>query len=388
REAFSTYGVPGQNFVYGDNKGNIGYMFGGKLPLRENQNPTFVFDGTNSKYDWKGYVPAGEIPYIFNPPDNYIASANNKTLKDFKYHISNLWEPPSRIDRITRLLQSKPKHNAADYMEYQMDIVSPYARELTGYILNAFQNIKINDPNLKLAIQLFENWNFEMDQYSQVPSIYTVFFNHLLQNIYLAKMGHDLYNEFLFTTNVPYRSVMQLLEKPDSWWFDDPATPHIESRDEVIRKSLADALTDLENKFGNDAQQWQWGKMHHAIFKHAFSGVSSIVDRIIDIGPFEIGGDGTTIFNTEYPFYESIDKFPRFKHSEFENDLGPSMRYIYDFSRPDEFYMILTTGESGNVMSDHYSDMSDMWLRGGYLKIKTDDTSIRNEKYHLNIVKK
>ncbi len=155
----------------------------------------------------------------------------------------------------------------------------------------------------------------------------------------------------------------------------------------VIRKSLSEALTDLENKFGKDVEGWQWGKMHHTIFKHAFSGFSSIVDKVIDIGPFEIGGDGTTIFNTEYPFYESIDKFPRFKHSEFENNLGPSMRYIYDFSKPDEFYMILTTGESGNVMSDHYSDMSDMWLRGKYLKIKTDEESIRKEKYHLRIVK-
>jgi penicillin amidase len=272
-------------------------------------------------------------------------------------------------------------------MKYQMDFVSPYAKELTGYILNAFHNIRINDPNLKLTIELFENWNFEMNQYSQVPAIYAVFFNHLLQNIYKNKMGHDIYNEFLFTTNVPYRSVMQLLERPDSWWFDDQSTSRIEDRDEVIRKSLSEALTDLESKFGKDVEGWQWGKMHHTIFKHAFSGFSSIVDKVIDIGPFEIGGDGTTIFNTEYPFYESIDKFPRFKHSEFENNLGPSMRYIYDFSKPDEFYMILTTGESGNVMSDHYSDMSDMWLRGKYLKIKTDEESIRKEKYHLRIVK-
>jgi penicillin amidase len=388
KEAFSTYGVPGQNFVYGDKAGNIGYFFGGKLPLRENQNPTFVFNGTTSKYDWKGYVPADEIPYLYNPPENYIASANNKTIKDFKYHISNLWEPPSRIERITQLLHSRSKHSVSDYMKYQMDLVSPYAKELTGYILNAFHNIRINDSNLKLTIELFENWNFEMNQYSQVPAIYAVFFNYLLQNIYKDKMGHDIYNEFLFTTNVPYRSVMQLMEKPDSWWFDDQSTPQTEERDEVIRKSLSEALTDLENKFGKKIQNWQWGKMHHAVFKHAFSGFSSIVDNVIDIGPFEIGGDGTTIFNTEYPFYESIDKFPRFKHSEFENDLGPSMRYIYDFSKTDEFYLILTTGESGNVMSDHYSDMSEMWLQGKYLKIKTDEESIRKEKYHLTIVRK
>jgi penicillin amidase len=387
KEAFSTYAVPGQNFVYGDKEGNIGYIFGGRLPMRGSQNPTFVFDGTTSKYEWKGYVRADEIPDLFNPPENYIASANNKTLKNFKYHISNLWEPPSRIERIVQLLNSKHKHTVSDYMKYQMDFVSPYAEELTGYILNAFKEIKITDQNLKLTIELFKNWDFEMNQYSQVPAIYAVFFNHLLQNIYKDKMGHDIYNEFLFTTNVPYRSIMQLMEKPDSWWFDDQLTPQVEGRDEVIRKSLSEALTDLENKFGKDLKEWQWGKLHHAVFKHAFSGFSSIVDNVIDIGPFEIGGDGTTIFNTEYSFFESIERFPRFRHLEFENDLGPSMRYIYDFSKPDELYMILTTGESGNVMSDHYSDMSDMWLNGKYLKIKTDEESIKNEKYHFRIIK-
>ena len=263
KAAFSTYAVPGQNFVYADKEGNIGYVFGGKLPLRGNENPSFIFDGTTSKYDWRGYVPADEIPGLFNPPENYIASANNKTLKNFKYHISNLWEPPSRIERITQLLNSKPKQSAKDFMKYQMDFVSPYAKDITVYILNAFKNIKITDSNLKLAIELFDKWNYEMNQYSQVPSIYAVFFNHLLQNIYKDKMGHDIYNEFLFTTNVPYRSVMQLMEKPDSWWWDDNTTPQIENRDEIIRKSLAQALTDLENKFGKDLKEWQWGKLHH-----------------------------------------------------------------------------------------------------------------------------
>ncbi|HSD62178.1 MAG TPA: penicillin acylase family protein, partial [Ignavibacteriaceae bacterium] len=387
KAAFATYAVPGQNFVYGDNKGDIGYIFGGKLPLRENQNPTFVFDGTTNQNDWKGYVPSSEIPSLFNPPENYIASANNKTIKNFKYHISNLWEPPSRIQRITDLLNSKPKHSVSDFMKYQMDIISPYAKELTSYILGAFNNIKIIDPNLKLTVELFENWNYEMYRYSQVPAIYAVFFNHLLQNVYKNKMGHDIYNEFLFTTNVPYRSIMQLMELPSSWWFDDPDTPRIETRDDIIRKSLSEALTDLENKFGKEIREWQWGKLHHVIFKHTFSGFSSVVDNVIDIGPYEIGGDGTTILNTEYPFYESIEKFPRFRHTEFENNLGPSMRYIYDFSKPEEFYMILTTGESGNVMSDHYSDMTERWLYGGYLKIKTDEQSITHEKYLLRIVK-
>ena len=63
-----------------------------------------------------------------------------KIIKDFKYHISNLWEPPSRIDRIIELLSSKEKHSVNDFMQYQMDIVSPYAREIIPYLINAFRN--------------------------------------------------------------------------------------------------------------------------------------------------------------------------------------------------------------------------------------------------------
>ena len=60
--------------------------------------------------------------------------------------------------------------------------------------------------------------------------------------------------------------------------------------------------------------------------------------------------------------------------------LGPSMRYIFDYSKPDLFYMILPTGQSGNVMSDHYKDMTDMWLRGKYITVKTDMPSIEKNK--------
>ena len=65
KKAVDLFSVPGQNFVYADKKGNIGYYFGGKLPKREAASPTFVFDGTNDKYDWKGYVERPEIPGAF-----------------------------------------------------------------------------------------------------------------------------------------------------------------------------------------------------------------------------------------------------------------------------------------------------------------------------------
>jgi penicillin amidase len=388
KSALKDFAVPGQNFVYADKEGNIGYVFGSKLPIRNSAGATIVFDGSTDKYDWRGYISQDQIPTLFNPTRDFIASANNKTLKDFKYYISNLWEPTSRIDRIDELLTGKKQQSVSDFQKYQMDFVSPYAKEITKYILDAFQNVKVINNNLRLSLELLRDWNYEMDQYSQVPAIYATFLKHLLKNIYEDEMGTDLYNEFVFVANIPYRSLERVLSSPDCSWFDNINTPQIESENDIIRKSFTDALTELEEKYGKDLTEWQWGDMHKVTFKHSFSGFSGFLDKFINIGPYDIGGDGTTIFNTEYPFYDSIEKYPHFRHSEFQNNLGPAMRYIYDFSNPDEFYMILTTGESGNVMSNHYRDMSQMWLRGGYVKVRTDEMSISGgNKKMLKIIK-
>ncbi|MCC6255963.1 MAG: penicillin acylase family protein, partial [Ignavibacteriaceae bacterium] len=50
--------------------------------------------------------------------------------------------------------------------------------------------------------------------------------------------------------------------------------------------------------------------------------------------------------------------------------------------------LILTTGQSGNVMSDNYRDQTPLWLNGKYMKIRTDETSIRkNSKYLLKFIR-
>jgi penicillin amidase len=272
-------------------------------------------------------------------------------------------------------------------MKYQLDQTSEYAKQVVPYIIKAFEGVKVKDKNLLEALELLEKWDYEMNGSTQVTSIYQVFLKYLLRNIYLDEMGEDLFNKFLFIANVPYRSLLKILPSETSW-FDDVTTSKIEDKNFVIRKSLSDALTYLEKKYGKDLSYWQWGRIHKVIFKHPFSGNFNLIDQFINIGPYEIGGDGTTIFNTEYPFAKSIEEFAAFRHDEFENVLGPSMRFIYDFAKPEEINLVLTTGQSGNVFSQHYSDMSESWLKGKLMKIKTDEASIKkSNKILLKIVR-
>jgi penicillin amidase len=386
KSAVQLFNVPGQNFVYGDKEGNIGYIFGGAIPIRNSNATTFIFDGTTTQSDWKGFVSRSEIPVLFNPEQNYIASANNKTIADFKYHITNLWEPSSRIDRIMELLTAKEVYTIDDFMQFQMDVTSPYAKTIVKYIIAAFDGITITNDHLKLSLELLSEWDYKLDKFSQSPSIYLTTFKYLLENTYSDEMGRDLFNQYLFLSNISYRNILQLLDHPGSSWWDDVSTRKTEKRDEIIRKSVSDALTFLEYNVSADVKHWQWGTLHKVKFKHPFSGNFSLFDKYINIGPFEVGGDGTTIFNTEYSFSESIEQYPVFRHDLFENDLGPSMRYIYDFNNPEEFYLVLTTGQSGNAMSDHYSDTAILWLTGKYMKISTNENLIKTSTNKLLIL--
>ncbi|MCU7492494.1 MAG: penicillin acylase family protein [Ignavibacteria bacterium] len=372
RQAVSHYYVPGQNFVYADKTGNIGYICGARLPIRSSVSPTFVCDGTTDAYDWKGYVPFEQMPSLFNPSENYIASANNKTVNNFGYHISNLWEPPSRIERINELLTAKQKHSVQDFMQYQADFVSPYAREMTPYIISAFNEVKVKDRVLSGILNLFKTWNYSLEEGSQLPAVFEVFFQFLLRNTFEDEMGKSLYDEYVFTANVPYRSIMKMLKENKSTWFDNVNTKNVESRDDIIRRSFIDAMRYLESHFSSSVQDWQWGRLHTVTFKHLFHGRLGALDRFIDIGPYEVGGSGTSLFNTEYSF-----------NDPYETILGPSMRYIFDFSKPDEFYLILTTGQSGNVLSRHYKDMTEMWLKGRYVRVATGDREVRTSGYKL-----
>jgi len=389
KNAVRYFTVPGQNFVYGDDKGNIGYICAARLPIRNSNSPTLINDGTTEVNDWKGFVPYEEMPKLFNPPQNFIASANNKTLLNFKYHISNIWEPSSRIERITELLNSKPIHSKEDYKKYQLDFVSPYAKKLTRFLIAAFDNVKVTDKNLKLTLELFNNWNYEMNPGSQVPTIYSRFFQYLIKNIFEDEMGVDLLKEYIFVANVPYRIIHKLFEENKSSFIDDVRTPQRETRNDIIRKSLVDALTDLEKNYGTDIASWQWGDVHKVTFKHMFHNKSGLLDKIINIGPFNIGGDGTTIFNTEYSFPELFEDTRALtkphRSEQYENILGPSMRYIFDFADPDHLEFILPTGQAGHFMSGHYKDMSEMWLKGKYITVPLREDEFK--KRTINVLK-
>ncbi|MFA5833877.1 MAG: penicillin acylase family protein [Bacteroidota bacterium] len=353
--------VPGQNFVYADVYGNIGFHPGVRLPKRSSNNPTLPFIGWTGEYEWQGFIPFEQLPSLYNPPEGFIATANNKTTNNAEYHIANLWEPPSRIQRIREVLQSKDRFEVSDFKKLQNDNFSHFAKELTPFILGAYNNLSIPEPKVQMAVNYFRNWNFVLSKDDVPTTIFEVFFQHLNKNIYRDEMGEELFHQYIVLANIPYRVTMSLLNDTSAVWFDDVTTDGVESRDDIIRKSLSETLVELTEQLGGEMKQWRWGRIHTLTLKHPFGDIK-VLQSIFNIGPFEVSGSGTTVNNGEYRFTKP-----------YEMTLGPSMRKIVDFANVNKALSVIPSGQSGQPMHDHYADQTPLWKNGEYHELPLEE---------------
>lgn len=380
--ALKDFGTPAQNFLYADINGNIGYQAAGKIPIRKsNNNNSYVFP-IEEPLEWTGFVEFEKLPNLYNPKEGYIVTANTNPfdwLKDAneKYYISYLWEPSSRFNRISEFIQSKTIFDIDEHKLLQNNYESPYARETVKYIVAAYKNLSPQDNNIKWCIERFTGWSGEMKANESIGSVYNVFLTYLIKNIYEDELGAEVFGDFIIIQNIPYRSLQLILNQNDNPWFDKIGTGNIETRDEIIRLSLEHAVEFLKTKFVNqDINTWNWGELHKVKFFHPFGRVEAM-DKTFNIGPFDIGGDQTTVNNSEYHFKDVLTE------GSFPNIVGPTFRMIVNLADIEHPLTVNSTGQSGQPLHENYSDQSRMWLYGEYKDNTMNELEMLNRNYKL-----
>lgn len=363
--ALKKFTGPGQNFVYGDKEGNIGYWCGVLLPLRGVQSSTLPLPGWDKSSEWKGFVPFEQLPHQYNPPEGYIATANNKIVDDsYPYRLSDLWEPPSRILRLREILGNDDLFTVQDFERLQNDMFSWYFRDMMPVILDACTGTALGVPDESRVFEYLHNWNFVLSKEDIASAIVNELLTQLLKNIYLDEMGEDLLNDFVLLANIPLRVTARLIQDGSSSWFDDVNTPEQETRGEIIRKSLREAVLALRERMGPETKAWRWGDLHTVTLQHPF-GLQKPLDKVFNVGPFPCGGGPTSLVSAEYSF-----------NKPFEVTVAASFRVIVDFARPYETRSVLPSGQSGQVFHDHYNDQTQLWLNGAYRTFRSDSASV------------
>jgi penicillin G amidase len=368
--------TPGINFVYSDTKNNIGYYLAAKIPIRKSGNANLPQNGSSRESEWQGFVPDHLLPQIVNPPDKFIVTANNKIINNYPYVISNLWESPSRAERISEILKSKEKFSLDDFQKMQMDVVSPNARELTPIFLEALNKFQSSGNFYNQCLTYLRNWDYSISKESIPALLFNVIFYKILENTFQDEMGQDLFERYCFLAFLPTNTISKLLLDGKSIWFDNIQTANkIESRDDIIYQSYVEAIEFLKEKIGQDTKKWRWDELHKLTLSHPF-GSQKPLDQIFNIGPLNTSGSNTTINCGYYDF-----------NKPFENVVGPSMRYLIDMSNINESYCVIASGQSGQPFSSHYKDQINLLLDGKNVILYNSMEKVEKMNYRTFTIK-
>lgn len=362
RNSFKKYNAPSLNFVYADTSGNIGYQAAGYIPVRQQR--TSVIDAyypTSSQVEWSGFIPFDKLPHIQNPDTGFIVSANNPPLKDAGYYISYLYEPHYRAERIEDVISSRSLFSAEEFELLQNDVYSLQAKEFLSYLFEAAKDSTGIESEYKEYLDLMKNWDYQMLSSSVQTTIFAAFELMLYKNIYRIRFGEDLFRDYIFVKNIPVRNTSKLLRQGQSWLFNiDPVSVIPVPPNDILKLSFYEAIDKLIEVSGTtNYDLWAWSEFHKVIIRHPLGSVPALAN-VLNIGPFGIGGSGTTIMSSEYRL------FPSYQNFQFESTLGSSMRMVIDLSDDSKMITINSTGQSGQPLHPHYKDQSRLWLFAEY----------------------
>ncbi len=356
--AIRTFCSVSQNIAYADVNGNIGLYCAAGVPIRKRDAVVSVLPGWTDEYDWKGFVPFEELPHLFNPPQGFVLSANNKTTdNNYPYHIGTWYSLPDRFERIKELLMAKEKLSLSDFQQIQLDQYSKMAENYMPALLGAIENESGFNEVQKKAAKELKKWDFTMKPDIAAPLIFECVYLRVFYNLYADEMGEELASKFIDNSSVSRISTDQIWLRGASKWTDDIKTINkAETFADIVLKSFLEVTDSLAQEFGNDVNRWQWGKTHKLIIAHPLSKVA-VLDKAFHLhrGPYAVGGS----FHTIAPFSYSFA-------SPFVSDHGASHRHIFDLSNWDNSLTVLPTGTSGIPSSKHYCDQTELYINGKY----------------------
>lgn len=346
--ALEYFGAPAQNFVYADVEGNIGYKAAGNIPLRDYPFPFLPQSGNTSKSVWDSFIPFQSLPESYNPSAGFIATANNRTTPDdYPFYMTNLYEPSSRINRITSFITDHDTMSVALSRQLQLDYYSDFMMMFDRHILAACDSEKYFPQELVYL----RNFDGNITAKSTAATILNVAFVEMVRSTFEPVLGKSLFQRYVLISNVPTRVLRSILDNPE----EVGQLYGVANGDSLLNMKLAQslerALRGLRDKLGPHPIDWMWGKIHTLELKHPLSA-NALVRHVYDLGPFPRGGNNTTVNNGEY----SLD-------DPYKMLIGPSMRMIVDMGKPG-MYFSLPGGECGQVLSPHYSDFLNDYLKG------------------------
>jgi penicillin amidase len=375
RKAFSTFGAPGQNVMYADVDGHIGYQATGRVPIRAAGDGSLPVSGSDDAHEWKAFIPFDEMPHVYDPPAGILATANGRVTPDgYKYSISTDWEAPWRTDRIYRVLESGKKFAPADMLALQMDVSSTHDRFCADKFVYAVDHAANVSDRAKRAAEILRDWDGRMSADSAAPTIETKARQELVRLLLEPKLGAAAADA---PNSRPASSAASgaLSWKSYHWgmssvWLENVLTkqparwlpPGYSDYGRLLTAAVENAVKQ-QTEVPSDLSQWKWGGNYPVEIDHLVLSHLPLIGRFTGPGLHPLSGSSYTVKAVGRGF-------------------GPSERLTWNFANFDESTLNVVTGESGIFLSPHYMDQWTAWYGGSTFAFPFSQAAVEQHRAH------
>jgi penicillin amidase len=330
------------NGVLADRHGNIGYQMSGLMPQRRTGPRGFVpLPGWDPKNDWCGFVPAEDLPSLFNPPCGFVASANDDLpLRGSPVQPVNLPLAPYRVERIRELLAARDDWTVDAFQHMQLDLASVQARrfmEVLRPLLPASE-----------AGEALRAWDCRYDIGSPGAPLFEAVYRALVLDVFGSVCGDEVLRfvaeETPILTNFYYSFDRVLLSERSVWFGAEGRDARFRG---VARAVLADGARPADLR-------------QEIVMKHVLFG-----DRLpawlgFNHGPVPLPGSRATIRQSEI-----------FRAAGREQSFAPSYRFVTDLAECC-VHSALAGGLSDRRFSRWYRRGIDDWAAGRTKRVDVD----------------
>ena len=330
REALRDVECPGQNFVYADVEGTIGYQCTGSYPARRAGDGSAPVPGWTSDHEWDGWIPFDELPWSKDPERGFLVTANNRIHDDeYPHLIGTDFHAPHRARRITERLAMQDPHTVAGMTHIQVDTVSIPARTM----LPSLVALEATSERARHGLDLLRSWEGDLRADSPAAGLYQTW----IAQIALRIVGEAGFADAYHATREPFVSLAlpAMLERGD--------VGH-----DVLREALDAALLEL----GPDRAAWRWGELHTLRLVHPLGRMPGL-EALFVAAEIELGGDEQTVSQGGFD-----------GRAGFRPLVIASWRAVWDLDDLDRSVTVLPAGVSGNPASPHWNDQSPLWAAG------------------------
>jgi penicillin G amidase len=368
RAALTLYGGPSQNFVYADVEGHIGYQLPGFVPIRSDPGDRGdrPVQGSTGDGEWLDRIPFEQLPWALDPVDGLIVTANNAVLDagDPRF-LGQEWDPGYRAERIIDLLNLHAEDGLTvpDMGLIQADTAPLRARDVVLWLDEA---LPATPDGFTIADRI-ATWDGRCTLDSFGCSAYMAWEYRVLRDLFDDDLG-PLARDYVGSP-WSWVALEQLIQDPESPWWDDTTTPTVETADVIALRAMDEAGAELRAAFG-DPDSWEWARLHTATFKEATIGTGSRIGPLewyFNEGPVDAPGAAGAVNNTYYRLSRAYPDptDPKFVPVGIDQLFTvtnlPSYRLLLDLSDLDGARIVITTGQSGHPFATHYADQIEPW---------------------------